>query len=337
MSVAGWRTRRSAQVIIPVEIQQWYNDNLDRLRALEAIVKSTLDHFCSGNAYLFSGRVKTVESVSEKIDTGRIPNWLAMDDAYAATIVIPTYSRERHVLEFLAEVFNLRRNVARGSRKKPPDQFRFDGTRAYCRLKPSDGREKLDELTFEVQVQSAFEYAWQTVTHDLVYKHATVSWRRLRVAAQMKALVEQLDAIGEHFDDLEGIVMSSDWPDVTAKNELVTFIDEMFAAGRLPVELQPAAKSRLSETVIGYFYSDGFRSDEIEGVTRAALTAISEYIDSTAPRDVPRSLSIAQLLFGVLHQYNVLSSNAKQRILLNDSMRLAFPALRTYHNTFDAS
>ncbi len=206
-------------------------------------MKSTLDHFCTGNLYLFNGRIKTVESVSEKIDTGRIASRRAMNDVYAATIVIPTFHREEHVLDFVRDVFDVRHIQARGSKKKAPDRFMFDGTRVYCSLKPSVGRETLDALTFEIQVQSAFEYAWQTVTHDLVYKHPTVSWRRVRVAAQMKAQVEQLDAIGEHFDELEGIVTTSNWPEVTAKNELVTFMNDLFSAGRLPAELQPVRRA----------------------------------------------------------------------------------------------
>jgi ppGpp synthetase/RelA/SpoT-type nucleotidyltranferase len=322
-------------VIVPAEVQRWYSDNRNRLELLERKVRPAIEHFASSRGYLYSGRIKALESLVEKIDTGRVASWSELEDAFAATVVVPTYSHEPNVRGFLKTAFHEERFRERGSASKPADQFRFDATRVYCRLvSPGSSVVEYDQIMFEVQILSVFDYAWQKVTHDLVYKHTTVEWRRLRAAAQMKALVEQLDAIAEHFDSFVTAIASSEWAETSAQTAIIQHIEHLFDLGRLPSELRPAAPSRLAETVLSYLQQDGCKRSEIHDRVARSLRTVDEYLEMTAPRDIPRSLTLAQLIFGIMYRAGAVSNGVRQRILLNDAMRAAFPELKDYKNAF---
>lgn len=322
-------------MVIPSEVQQWYSENRERLLVLEKIVRTTLDNFAAPRRYLFAGRIKTVESLTEKLDLGRIRSLSALDDAYAATIVIPTYAHEPVVRDFLGTAFNQTNILARGSTRKLADHFRFDATRMYFTLSGAAASSDVGKLMFEVQIHSAFDYAWSTVTHDLVYKNETVDWRRLRVAAQMKALVEQLDAIGEHFDGFVDSISPSPSPEVSVRNMIINHIGNLFSTAKLPSELKPDAPSRLAETVVAYLESDGCRKTDLEGRVNSTLAALDDYIDKVAPRDIPRSLTLGQLMFGIMWRAKVLSEHVKHRILCTDALTLEFPELKSYRNVVD--
>jgi ppGpp synthetase/RelA/SpoT-type nucleotidyltranferase len=322
-------------VIVSAEVQQWYTENIDRLKVVEKTVRDSLDHYVSSRSYLYSGRIKSLDSLSEKVDLGLLPSFRAIDDAYAGTIVIPTYADEDDVRSFLQGAFSDVRVKARGVALKPPDQFRFDATRAYCRLAEEVYGAEIATLQFEVQILSAFDYAWQITTHDLVYKNQKVDWRRARVAAQMKALVEQLDAIGQNFDAFVETIAPSEWPEISARNAIIQHIDELFERDRLPSELKPAASSRLAETVVAYLRNDRCRNDELGKRSARSMTALDEYLNATAPHDIPRSLTLAQLLFGIMYRSKVLSEAVRQRILRNPALVSAFPELNKYPHIFE--
>jgi ppGpp synthetase/RelA/SpoT-type nucleotidyltranferase len=81
--------------------------------------------------------------------------------------------------------------------------FRFDCTRFIGRLRSPDEntRSPIYDIPFEVQIKSAFEHAWSATTHLLTYKSSEVNWSKLRLTAQLKAAVEQLDTLVLSFED----------------------------------------------------------------------------------------------------------------------------------------
>jgi ppGpp synthetase/RelA/SpoT-type nucleotidyltranferase len=321
-------------VIVPTEVQQWYSEARPRLVFIEDRVKATLDNYAGKEGFLFSGRIKSAESLSEKIDTGRVAGFDEIDDAYAATIVVPTYSYERQVRSFLTQVFHEQYVAVRGSVSKPPEAFRFDSTRVYCRLSAHPAATPPEQMLFEVQILSAMDYAWQTVTHDLVYKHSVVDWRRVRAASEMKAMVEQLDQIGEGFDTFVDLVRPGTWPEIDAKNEVTTRLDALFSAGALPLELQPEAMSRVADAVVATLRSDRRRYDELRALASTAMDRLTEYIQSKAAAGVPKSLTLAQLVFGVMYRCAVVSPSVKQVVLINEALLTEFPELRAYAYAF---
>ena len=134
------------------------------------VTEAVLSH-CGSEGYAFSSRPKTVESVAEKIETGRFRRWADIDDLFACAVVIPTLREESKVIDFLGRAFNQVAVRGRNDTRKPPDVFRFEATRFIGMLhRPAgtDPKEPLFNLAFEVQVRSAFEHAWSATTHELV-------------------------------------------------------------------------------------------------------------------------------------------------------------------------
>ena len=81
---------------------------------------STVHAFSDKRGFVVSSRVKTLESLAEKIETGRYRWWSDLDDLVAMTVVVPTLSNEEGVLDFLKTVFEGVLIKRGGSTKKHP-------------------------------------------------------------------------------------------------------------------------------------------------------------------------------------------------------------------------
>jgi ppGpp synthetase/RelA/SpoT-type nucleotidyltranferase len=58
-------------MIYPSILERKYNEYLPFVRVVAERVKSTLVNFCESRGYAFSSRIKSIESLAEKIETGR--------------------------------------------------------------------------------------------------------------------------------------------------------------------------------------------------------------------------------------------------------------------------
>jgi len=180
-------------------------------------VKSTMLIFCDHKGYALTSRIKTIESVAEKIETGRFKKWSELNDLFACTVIIPSLSQEQEVIKFCQDTFDVKKIVKRGQNKKSPDTFIFDSTRVYAQLRrvedPNlDNLLSIFDILFEIQIKSAFEHAWAVSTHDLVYKSAEIDWKKLRLAAQIKATVEQLDTMIMAFEQIASTIQEHEYP-----------------------------------------------------------------------------------------------------------------------------
>lgn len=225
------------------------------LEEVEKRLIGALANFSKENAIPLLSRVKTVESVAEKIETGRYRSFSEIDDLVAVTLIVPTFQHEPRAVDYCRAAFNIRDEKKRGSTRKPPDAFRFDTTRLYGRLRKPDGADvgltpNIFEVLFEIQVRSAFEHAWIVATHPLTYKSASVDWRRFRLAAQMKAGVEQFDLLFSQFDELAGAVNQSPWPPMDQQHEIAAFVQTMIAESIIPAEAAPKDISRFAENLL---------------------------------------------------------------------------------------
>lgn len=219
---------------------------------LSRYVRGTLELFAKNQGYFFRDRIKGLDSLSEKLESGRYESWSELDDLYACTIVVPTSAHEKAVLERLDALF--RRTVvrSRSDSQKAPDVFRFDGVRWYGYIQEdlTEIRQPgLDQLKFEVQVITAFEHAWVTVTHDLAYKGGKVDWKRQRLAAHLKAAVEQIEVLISAFDSASAAVLKSPWPASEAQVKIVDCFQALLHDGLVPATLEPRSWGRFANNV----------------------------------------------------------------------------------------
>lgn len=154
------------------------------------------------------GRIKAPESLSQKIETGRYATWQELDDVIAFTIIMNGLMDEIGLVEEISRRFPGTIWKMRGQTRKKPELFRFDTTRGYARIEETH-KAGLNQYQIEIQLRTAFEHAWQVVTHDLVYKGNMVTWERCRLAAQMRSAIEQLDLLAAEFDSMAGSIARS--------------------------------------------------------------------------------------------------------------------------------
>jgi ppGpp synthetase/RelA/SpoT-type nucleotidyltranferase len=297
-------------MIYPSILDRKYNEYKPFIEAVAKKVKETLLNFCDNQGYAFTSRIKNVESLAEKIETGRFQKWSDLDDLFACTIIIPTLSHEQEVIDFCKSTFEIIRTVKRGQNKKSPDTFRFDSTRIYARLRKNDDTDSIlstHKIIFEIQIKSAFEHAWSVSTHDLVYKNAEVDWKRLRLAAQLKATVEQLDTLILAFEKTSEFIQENDYPEIKIKRYLATETNKLFESRKIPDELKPKDMSRFCNNL--YFL---MKQVNQERNMKNIINQVTTKIRATKSNQIPRSISLFQYFVAILVSERIISTSTEQ-------------------------
>lgn len=318
-------------MIIDKMIKQRFDDDKIYLDRLSLEVKKTLLPFCERRGYAFISRIKSLESVAEKVETGRYSSWDNFDDLFATSIIIPNLLDESEVITFISQVFDIQEIKKRGSTKKSPDIFRFDSTRVISKMKDaSEAGAKIYTINFEIQIRSAFEHAWSSATHSLVYKSNTVDWNALRLAAQIKASVEQLDMLIAGFLEVNRHITSHDWPELSRKIKIANFFKEKVDFKIIPDDFTPKDYTRFSENLLKLLQaSKSWSKNRGDDIVSHALQIIDSHLKQYSDHDFPRSLSLFQLCFSILiTKDEVTLPLNKYTPLISDEMLDLFPDLK---------
>lgn len=287
---------------VPADVVAGFARLETAMDSVRAIVEETLRPFALDHRYVFFGRSKSAESLAEKFDSGRFPAWSAVEDYYACTIVVPTASHEADVIAHLGAVFDVIEVRSRDTRHKPPDVFRFDTTRVIGRLKAAPGLDRptgVESLSFEVQIPSVFQYAWGVVTRDLTYKSDSNDWQRLRLVAQLKAAVEQIETVIGAFEATAGAVIPSGHKETDAKalclEKFVAWYDE----GLIPTTLKPYSWTKFAENIFALVSSYSGRRRAPEAL-EALLTDVESRLRGAPLAERALSGSLFQLVVGLV-------------------------------------
>jgi len=293
-------------MIYPSILDRQYAQYLPFVENVAKRVKETMLNFCdNNNGYALTSRIKTIESLAEKIETGRFQKWSELDDLFGCTIIIPNLSQEQEVIKFCQDTFQVVKIVKRGQNKKSPDTFKFDSTRIYARLKSVedtniDNLLSIFKVIFEIQIKSAFEHAWAVSTHDLVYKSSEIDWKKLRLAAQIKAIVEQLDTMILAFEQISPVIQASDYPEIKRKCQIAAATLKLFER-QIPEELKPKDMTRFCDNLYGILARGG-KEDKVQEV----IKCITEKVNLTTPEKIPRSISLLQYFLAILVEAGII-------------------------------
>jgi ppGpp synthetase/RelA/SpoT-type nucleotidyltranferase len=300
-------------MIVVKSLQEKYLEDIPHFKILGRRVNDTLLPYCEKYHFAYTSRYKEMESVAEKVESGRYSSWNAIDDLFAATIIIPNLKQEDAVIDFLRDVFEFDAIKRRGSTLKAPDVFRFDATRVVAHLK-AFGAEKqhLHELKFEIQVRSAFEHAWSAATHSLTYKSDEINWKAMRLAAQIKA---------------------------ACKMQIMEFIATCLRTNAIPEEVRPKDLTRFAENMFGLLqHSAGWPRNNnhmpgfIETICRVLSNEISLYRSIT----FPRSISLLQFCLGTLITTGDLQLPLQGYVpIVTEELETLFPAIKTVQTRFE--
>lgn len=284
----------------PESIRAAHARALPVVKEVQRYVQDTIRPMATANGYLFMDRLKDSESLSEKLESGRIGAWSEIDDLYGATVVVPVAQHEEQVVEFLNNAFELKEVRSRSSTRKDPAVFRFDGLRWYGFPRAEISAEKqpgFGDLVFEVQVITAFEWAWSRVTHDLVYKGENADWRHRRLAAHLKASVEQIELMIAAFDEASNQVNPSPWPETDSAEKVVARFRSFVRAGLLDEAGAPRSWSRFGDNVVSVVKSYR-KGNDLSDTVDILLDALEG--DLRAGGGVPVSAGYFQYVIGFL-------------------------------------
>lgn len=308
------------------------------LQPLEKNVLDTIAPYCRDNHFAFTSRIKALESLSEKIESGRYANWSEIDDVVAFAVVVPSLADEDHVLDFLERRFRRIHVRRRGSQRKPPDVFRFDSTRFIGRLHPPPATSVLTPTfttSFEIQVRTAFDHAWIVTTHALAYKTPVIDWRQQRLAAELKATAEKMDLLILAFQEASLKVPESPWPIIDAKKKIQAFFSNLAETGDLPNELLPRDWSRFVDNVyeLGHRWKRGSPGDVADSVIRAVHNEISHL----GKAGLPRSLSLWQVVLASLSRGGPSEAISDYWPLVTPELESLYPEVKDLQPRFDLS
>lgn len=325
-------------MIVAKEIKQRYDYSVPHILKLGEKVNQTLMKFCEDNNFAYTYRYKTLESLIEKIESGRYETWDDIDDLFASTIIIPSLGKEADVIEFIKEIFELISIIPKGATLQSPDIFRFDSTRIVCKIPPSPLSETtiFDNLRFEVQIRSAFEHAWTVTTHPLAYKTDTLTWNILRLVSQLKASVEQLDMLVIGASNISRHIKKHPWPELEAKIMLIEFVKEKIEQHAIPKESEPKDLSRFCDNIISltkYFIKD--KPPKIKSKVKEICKIIEEEIEKFGEGSFPKSLSLYQLFFSIIAKHGFLDNNTlKLNVLITPDMEMFYPEVKEFKRRF---
>jgi len=320
---------------VPLTLSQKFTTYSPFVIQLGKKVTETILLYCEDNQYAFTYRQKTLGSLAEKIETGRFKRWSELDDFFACSIIIPTLANEDQVIAYCKQQFCIKGMIKRGQTRKPPDVFRFDSTRLTCRLRLPDGLDSVGmsiyDVNFEIQIRSAFEHAWSVTTHALTYKTDVIDWKRLRLAAQIKASVEQLDMLILSFDQAAPFISENPWPEVRDKKKIAEILQGYFDNGLIPTELVPKDLSRFCDNI----YSLLKANNKVERISEF-ISFISSQLNILTSETIPRSISLFQLMLGILVDAGFILELSEQLTYhVTPELVNLFPKSAHIHSTFD--
>ena len=261
-----------------MKIDEQLRTTYKRQRALADRLRKEVDKeilAIKPSSWHYESRSKEEESFALKVESGRVQNPDAIEDAFACVIVVPNYSDVKDAEHLVVGLYGApayKRPDSHEVTRKSPSDFRFDDLRLYMRYVdqgygPPSG---LAGVIFEVQVRTFLQHAWTVATHDVVYKAENVSWRRERVAHQAKAALEQAEVTIESMAALE---LSAALPETNDKftliNEIISIIKSNWEPDQLPRDVR-----RLAEAVSDLLWNirlsdaDSFRNLLVAGRTK---------------------------------------------------------------------
>lgn len=327
-------------MIVPSDIRRAFEFSEVYVTQIENRVRDIVLSYCEREGYAYVGRKKSLDSLSEKLESGRYGAWSNVDDLFGCTIVVPNLERERAVVDYLHRKFNCLELRARGKTRKSPDSFRFDATRFIGSLVFDPGtvpHPALASLKFEVQIRSAFEHAWSVSMHGLTYKTDEVDWKRKRIAAQIKAMVEQLDQLIVSFETAASPVVESPWPETDYLKAIYERFRSLNDAKAFPQETIPSSWSRFSENLYALLQASKIWPRDFNdrlAFVNDCLDILEIGISKLA--DFPVSISLHQLALGMLWEAKKLKPNLRGfTAVITTELEALFPSLASCRTRFD--
>lgn len=232
---------------VPGSVRMLYEEQRERAERLEKKVTEFLKPRLRPEWH-YESRVKGEESFTLKLESGRVEDPNAVEDVLACWVVVRTVADILVAEELIKKHFKFDSRRPPDPRKthKRPECFPFDDVRLYVRwtddpaLPPSG----LHDCLFEVQIKTYLQHAWAIAAHDFVYKTSQVQWRRLRIAHQIKAMLEHAETSLHQAAQLsESAGLPESNAEVEEINEVIGIVQKLWTVDELPSDIRRLAEN----------------------------------------------------------------------------------------------
>jgi hypothetical protein len=256
-------------------------------------------------------------------------------DGRSLFAVVDGKQRLSSLFEFVRGDFPVPNSIKNPAPEKPFDVFRFDTTRLYYRLRPRMGESEAGvekyRLLFEVQIKSAFDHAWSTATHHLTYKSAQIDWRRLRLSAQIKAVVEQLDVTILGFELMAPLIAENPDRRLQIRRDVGELFTRAVAEKQIPEESLPKDFSRFVENFCDMIRAARLSPENAVSIARRIVGIIAE----RDPGQFPRSLSLFQFCFAEATSNSLIGrTRDSYSVPITPELESLYPHLRGHNRGF---
>ena len=234
-------------------IRRCYDKQLDLNKKLRVKVDGIIGSN-KEEGWHYVSRIKKQESYALKIETGKIEDPNNLDDFFACTIVVKNNREIKIAREKLVDRFfdiKAKRPPVETFTHKSPDSFPYDDLRLYVKLKyndslpPESSFNELSNITFEIQIRTFLQHAWDLTVHDLTYKSDEISWAKQRVAYQIKAMLEHAEISMDEIENIkESVMLTKSNKKIKQLNRVKTFLTHNWENEALPNDLV-----RLSDSI----------------------------------------------------------------------------------------
>jgi ppGpp synthetase/RelA/SpoT-type nucleotidyltranferase len=249
---------------IPASIRRLYDDQEELCGHLKERV-DTLIRPSLHEKWHYESRTKSVESYTLKIESARFGDPAALEDFFAATIVVRNGSEIADAEKLVTELFTLhsRRPKQDHLTKKAPDEFPFDDLRLYVRWKddPALPPTGLHGLLFEMQIKTFLQHAWSIATHELIYKSDEANWSKARIAYQIKAMLEHAEiSIQEAVTLSASTALAKSDDNISAIKTFIALVTELWEKETLPSNIRLLAENIMGLAKLAQLDANGLRA-----------------------------------------------------------------------------
>jgi len=127
------------------------------------------------------------------------------------------------------------------------------------------------------------------------------SWAEVdRLAAQLKAAVEQVEVLIGAFDSASSVVRACPWPETNATATIIERCKQLVDDGLIPETLHPESWRRFADNVVALVRSYERDRNRLEGAASALLDVLEADLRGATPLELPVSGTLFQYVVSVV-------------------------------------
>ena len=227
---------------IPIEVTGFLSNISPLLERIVELSESHCARIAEKHDGFFVYRLKTSESITEKLYKGEIGKaFESLDDLFAGTIVLASKDSVSAVIAEIEQLFTLRTRIS--NRVNQPTKFEYDDVHLILSIKPEkyETEGPIHQLRFEIQIKTLLQYAISKATHDLLYKGENQTTNQIRFAAQLRAMLEMAENLMGNIDVADRLVEFAENPEIELRGKIINLIKQHWEPIDRPQDMRRAS------------------------------------------------------------------------------------------------